>query len=86
MLPGEAERLPKRLGGEPITADEALGVLRRHARAQAERSGKAPELPEVLLRRSSAVPEGWRLCADGACRAIGDLSETADVVVLKPCP
>jgi hypothetical protein len=45
-----------------------------------------PELPEVLLRRSDAQPQGWRLCAGGACRPIGDLAEQADVVVLKPCP
>ena len=47
---------------------------------------KVPELPEVLLRRSDAQPQGWRLCAGGVCRAVGDLAETADIVTLKPCP
>ncbi len=44
-----------------------------------------PLLPEVLLRRSDAVPQGWTLCAAGECRAIADKAETADVVALKPC-
>jgi hypothetical protein len=47
---------------------------------------KVPELPEVLLRRSSVQPQGWRLCAGGVCRAIADDHERADIVVLKPCP
>ena len=29
---------------------------------------RVPPIPEVLLRRSDAVPEGWTLCANGACR------------------
>lgn len=44
-----------------------------------------PLLPQLLLRRSDAVPQGWTLCAAGTCRAIGDYRETADVVVLVPC-
>lgn len=47
---------------------------------------KLPLLPELLLRRSDAVPLGWTLCANGACRQIADRAETADVVALKPCP
>lgn len=47
---------------------------------------KMPLLPQVELRRSDAVPEGWTLCANGGCRAIADRAETADVVTLKPCP
>ncbi len=47
-LPGEDAPLPRRLGGEPVTADEALGVLRRHTRAQANRTGKAADVPETL--------------------------------------
>jgi hypothetical protein len=45
-----------------------------------------PTLPQVLLRRSDAIPEGWRLCADGACRRIADETETADIVTLNVCP
>ena len=44
-----------------------------------------PLLPELLLRRSDAVPQGWRLCAGGKCRAIADRAEAADVVTLRPC-
>ncbi len=44
-----------------------------------------PLLPELLLRRSDAVPQGWRLCAAGKCRAVADRAETADVVALRPC-
>ena len=47
---------------------------------------KVPLLPQVNLRRSDAVPQGWRLCANGACRPVGDVAEKADVVVLEPCP
>lgn len=54
MLPGEAEPLPRRLGGEPITAEEALGVARRAARTQAERSGKPIEIPESLPSATAA--------------------------------
>ena len=42
-------------------------------------------LPELLLRRSDAVPQGWTLCAAGKCRAIADRAETADVVAMRPC-
>ena len=44
-----------------------------------------PLLPELLLRRSDAVPKGWTLCAAGKCRAIADRAETADVVAARPC-
>ena len=44
-----------------------------------------PALPELSLRRSPAVPEGWTLCAGGACRPVADAAETADVVTLRPC-
>lgn len=44
-----------------------------------------PPLPEVLLRRSDAVPQGWELCADGTCRSIATAGETDDIVVLKSC-
>ena len=44
-----------------------------------------PLLPELLLRRSDAVPQGWRLCTGGKCRAIADRAETADVVAVRPC-
>ena len=47
-------------------------------------------LPEVALRRSDAVPEGWTFCTKGPqgsqCRAIGTPADTADIAVLKPCP
>ncbi|MBY0610941.1 MAG: DUF1850 domain-containing protein [Beijerinckiaceae bacterium] len=43
-------------------------------------------LPELQLRRSDAVPEGYRLCADGRCRAIADAGEAADIIVLSSCP
>lgn len=42
-------------------------------------------LPEVLLRRSDSQPQGWRLCAQGVCRAIADVRESADVVGLRAC-
>ena len=42
-------------------------------------------VPELNLRRSDAVPEGWMLCAEGACRRVADASETADVVSLRAC-
>jgi hypothetical protein len=46
---------------------------------------KLPPLPEMLLRRSDSQPQGWRLCANGACRAVADANERADVVALRPC-
>ena len=46
---------------------------------------KMPALPEVLLRRSDAVPEGWRLCAAGTCMRVADAAETKDIVALRPC-
>ena len=36
VLPGEDDILPMRWGGDAITADEALGVSRRHARLLAK--------------------------------------------------
>jgi hypothetical protein len=44
-----------------------------------------PPLPEILLRRSDSQPQGWRLCANGACRRIADHDEKADIVALTPC-
>lgn len=46
---------------------------------------RVPPVPELLLRRSDAVPEGWELCAGGECRRLGAAGETADVVALKAC-
>ena len=46
---------------------------------------RVPPLPEVLLRRSDAIAEGWGLCADGQCQRIGASGETADILVLKSC-
>ena len=46
--PGELEPLPRRRGGPPVTADEALGTARRMAREQAKRRGVDPELPDAL--------------------------------------
>ena len=46
---------------------------------------KVPPLPELLLRRSDASPQGWGLGAGGECRRIGAVGESADVVVLKAC-
>ena len=46
---------------------------------------KVPALPEVLLRRSDAIPQGWGLCAAGECSRIGATGETADVVALRVC-
>lgn len=39
-----------RYGGEPVTADEALGVARRYARAMRSqgRTGRAAEIPDAL--------------------------------------
>lgn len=42
-------------------------------------------LPELLLRRSDAMPLGWNLCAQGACRQIASAAERADYVRLYPC-
>ena len=46
---------------------------------------RVPPLPELLLRRSDAIPQGWGLCANGECRRIGAAGETVDVVVLSGC-
>jgi hypothetical protein len=46
---------------------------------------RVPPMPELALRRSDAVPEGWEFCAPDGCRRLGAAGETADVVVLKPC-
>ncbi len=42
-------------------------------------------LPELALRRSDAVPQGWTFCAEGRCRPIADAAEKADIVRLSPC-
>ena len=44
-----------------------------------------PPLREVQLRRSDAVPEGYRLCTAAGCRVIAGIEEAADIVVLAPC-
>ena len=46
---------------------------------------RVPPMPELLLRRSDAIPQGWGLCAGGECRRIGAAGETVDVVVLSGC-
>ena len=51
VLPGEDDILPMRWGGDPITAEEALGVSRRHARVLAQRGRRhinavVDELPD----------------------------------------
>ncbi len=48
--PGEDGPLAMRYGGEPITADEALGVARRHARVMQTqgRTGRASAIPDAL--------------------------------------
>ena len=47
---------------------------------------KLPPATSLRLGRSDALPEGWTLCADGACRTIAGAGESADAVVLSPCP
>lgn len=47
---------------------------------------RLPPLPELNLRRSDAVPAGYRLCTREGCRPIADRSEPADIVTLSPCP
>ena len=42
-------------------------------------------LTQVLLRRSDAVPDGYRLCTAQGCLTIADREETADIVTLSPC-
>ncbi|MGE3246116.1 MAG: DUF1850 domain-containing protein [Beijerinckiaceae bacterium] len=42
-------------------------------------------LPEVLLRRSEAVPQGWTFCAAGSCRQIATAAEKGDYVRLSVC-
>ena len=46
---------------------------------------KIPPQPELLLRRSEAVPEGWMLCAAGVCQRVGAAGETADILTLTAC-
>jgi len=46
---------------------------------------KLPPLPELQLRRSDAVPEGYALCTQEGCRAIADRNEQADILTLRPC-
>ena len=46
---------------------------------------KVPPQGELLLRNSAAKPEGWTLCADGACRRIGGADDTADIIRLTAC-
>ena len=46
---------------------------------------KLPVANSVRLGRSDAVPEGWELCAEGACRAVADARESADSVTLSVC-
>ena len=59
MLPGEAEQLPMRYGGEPITPDEALGVSRRIARVQiAQELLKRNEVDEAAPYAQEAVRLG----------------------------
>lgn len=40
-------------------------------------------VPELALGASGATGEGWRFCADGACRELGAAAGPA--VVIKPC-
>ena len=47
---------------------------------------KVPILPEVLLRRSDAIPQGWSLCANGQCQRIGTPQDGGDIMVMKPGP
>ncbi|HLV53964.1 MAG TPA: hypothetical protein VKY71_00155 [Actinotalea caeni] len=62
MLPGEAEQLPMRYGGEPITPDEALGVSRRIARVQiAQGRTKVKVLDELPPADAPLVPWACRL-------------------------
>lgn len=44
-----------------------------------------PTLPELALRRSDAVPQGWSFCAAGTCRRVADAAESADIVRVTPC-
>ena len=45
-----------------------------------------PALSRIVLRRSGAAPD-WGLCAEGACRPLGEgLPAGADPVALRPCP
>lgn len=65
-LPGEEEALEFRLGGEPITPDEALGVARRMARVHAAyaeaRNNPAPPVPDALPPADAGpVPAAYRL-------------------------
>jgi len=61
QLPGEDGPLDMRYGGEPITADEALGVARRLARkelAVGRRNTKLvvpEELPPVTIAKTSHI-------------------------------
>lgn len=48
IFPGEDAPLPMRIGGQPITDAEALGVARRYVREQNETSGKNEPVPDEL--------------------------------------
>lgn len=40
-------------------------------------------VPRLMLASSGATGRGWKLCADGTCRAIGSVA--SDPVAIAPC-
>lgn len=47
---------------------------------------RLPPVRDIRLARSSVLPEGWTLCAEGSCRTVAGAGESADVVALTACP
>lgn len=47
---------------------------------------RVPSLPELMLARSGATGEAWRLCTPEGCEALPEGGGGAPVLTLKPCP
>lgn len=63
LLPGEQYPLPMRVGGAPITADEALGVLRRKHRVAARNPKCTVTIPDQLPDDGETAAFNFRLPA-----------------------
>jgi hypothetical protein len=42
--------------------------------------------PELVLRYSEVMPDGWRLCVRGECRNVAATADGAESVRIAPCP
>lgn len=43
-------------------------------------------LPELVLRNSQSMPEGWRLCVEGKCSNVATGADSIASVRLARCP